>query len=143
MELKFHLLHFAANGVVIIRTGLFPALEYFLLGEHRFLKRLDEHRELHTAEDDVMAHLCFEVGTMPKLRRLELCLSEEHWGGATPDGMEHLLALQQIKLIIFLYREGSDFNEWKRRFDEVKRRAESAFRDALQAHPNRPSVSTN
>ncbi|EMS45741.1 Disease resistance protein RPM1 [Triticum urartu] len=129
MEFKLCLLHFAANGAIIVRTGLFPALEYF----QTYFQ--DEDHELHSAQDDVMAHLCFEVGSMPKLQRLELHLWEGHWGGATPVGIEHLLALQQIKLG-FAYCGDSDINE-------VDRRAESAFRDALQAHPNRHSIRFN
>ena len=70
---------------------------------------------------------------MPKLQRLELHSWEVHWGGTTPVGMEDLLALQQI-VVSFVY--SSDVNE-------VKRRAESAFRDALQAHPNRHSIRIN
>ncbi|XBI42011.1 hypothetical protein VPH35_126403 [Triticum aestivum] len=124
MEFKLCLLHFAANGAIIVRTGLFPALEYF----QTYFQ--DEGHELHSAQDDVMAHLCFEVGSMPKLQRLELHLWERHWGGATPVGIEHVLALQQIKLG-FAY------------CGEVDRRAESAFRDALQAHPNRHSIRFN
>ncbi|KAF7104891.1 hypothetical protein CFC21_105753 [Triticum aestivum] len=125
VELDFTLLNFAANGVIIILTGLFPALEYF---ESKLYEEPDY--QLNSAEDDVMAHLHFEVGAMPKLQRLELHSWEVHWGGTTPVGMEDLLALQQI-VVSFVY--SSDVNE-------VKRRAESAFRDSLQAHPNRPSV---
>ncbi|VAI93624.1 unnamed protein product [Triticum turgidum subsp. durum] len=129
MEFRLYLFHFAANGVIVIRTGLFPALEYFQ-ADFR-----EQRHEVHSAEDDVMAHLCFEVGSMPKLQRLELHLSERHWGGATPVGVEHLLALKQIKLA-FAYRGSSDI-------DEVDRRAESAFRDALQGHPNHHSIRIN
>ncbi|KAF7104878.1 hypothetical protein CFC21_105741 [Triticum aestivum] len=129
MEFKLGLLHFAANGVIIIQTGLFPALEYFCVGLY------EEDHELHSADDDVMTHLCFEVGTMPKLQKLELQLHERHWGGATPVGMEHLLALKEIE-VAFRYRRGTDRNE-------VKCRAESALRNALQEHPNRPSVRIN
>lgn len=125
VELKLLVLHFARNGVIILRTGLFSALEYF---ESQFQ---EESHQLHSPEDDVMAHLCFDVGTMPKLQKLKLCLSQKHWGGATPVGMENLLGLKQIN-VVFAYCGNADIGE-------VDRRAESAFMHALQAHPNRPS----
>ncbi|KAF7104889.1 hypothetical protein CFC21_105752 [Triticum aestivum] len=135
VELKFILLRVAANGAFIIRTGLFPALEYFY---SRFTER---HDKLQSAQGHVMSNLRFEVGTMPKLQRLELELEEEHWGGATPVGMEHLLALQQIK-VSFDHRYPSWYGP-PVAIIELTRRAESAHRDALQAHPNRHSIRIN
>ncbi|XP_020187292.1 disease resistance protein RGA5 [Aegilops tauschii subsp. strangulata] len=74
------------------------------------------------AEEDVGAYLGFEAGAMPNLRSLNITTSREH--GAIPVGLEHLLRLEK------LYLNGA------RPGDATA----SAFRDALSAHPNRPSV---
>ncbi|XP_037473809.1 disease resistance protein RGA5-like isoform X2 [Triticum dicoccoides] len=74
------------------------------------------------ADEDVGAYLGFEAGAMPNLRSLDITTSSEH--GAIPVGLEHLLRLEKI----YLSRA--------RTGDAIV----SAFRDALSAHPNRPSV---
>ena len=74
-------------------------------------------------EEDAMAYLGFEAGAMPNLRTL--VLQSKEWGGSTPVGMEHLLRLQKIEL---------------RRVDSRDATMVSAFRTALSAHPNCPSV---
>ncbi|XP_020187296.1 disease resistance protein RGA5 [Aegilops tauschii subsp. strangulata] len=74
-------------------------------------------------EEDALAYLGFEAGAMPNLQTLSL--QNRKWGGSTPVGMEHLLRLQKIHLY------GVDSGDAT---------IVSAFRNALSAHPNRPSI---
>ncbi|KAF6986670.1 hypothetical protein CFC21_004396 [Triticum aestivum] len=74
-------------------------------------------------EYDVTAYLAFGAGAMPKLTWFRLYFN--NWGGATPVGLEHLLSLKYVKVII-------------RGPEEVENEAESAFRNCMQQHPNRP-----
>jgi Leucine-rich repeat (LRR) protein len=99
-----------AGTAVVVGMGSFPALQ---------------HLEFRSC-DDVTACLGFEAGAMPELRELALRFDGQHWGGTTPAGMEHLLGLQQIHLHI---NPGQD---------QIPA-AKSAFRNATQIHPNRPS----
>ncbi|KAF7046522.1 hypothetical protein CFC21_055547 [Triticum aestivum] len=94
---------------VILGARLFPVLEYFDL----------------YCEVDSTAFLWFEAGAMPNLRTL--CLQVMHWHGSMPDGLEHLLHLQEI----LVYGPGA--------FDDVT----SSFREASLVHPNRPSINGN
>ncbi|XBJ13133.1 hypothetical protein VPH35_017535 [Triticum aestivum] len=77
------------------------------------------------AEEDVGAYLGFEAGAMPNLRELNITTSSEH--GAIPVGLEHLLRLEKLYLNV----AGTG--------DAIA----SAFRVALSAHPNRPSVDSH
>ncbi|XBJ12992.1 hypothetical protein VPH35_017413 [Triticum aestivum] len=99
------------DSAVIFSTGLYPVLETF-----RCLSKYD-----------VTAYLAFEAGAMPKLRRLQLQFHKDHWGGATPVGLEHLLSLENISVDITCCSR------------EVLDKADSAFRNCTQLHPNRPS----
>ena len=66
----------------------------------------------------------FKAGAMPKLRQLHLQV-HDGWGGATPLGMEHLLALEHIRVgVTSSVHKNSD--------------VESAFRSAADVHPTRP-----
>uniref|UniRef100_N1QX52 Putative late blight resistance protein-R1A-6-like protein n=1 Tax=Aegilops tauschii TaxID=37682 RepID=N1QX52_AEGTA len=71
------------SGAAIACTGLFPILEDLRL----------------FSEDGDDATICmeFKAGVMPNLRLLglEIC---DRWSGATPLGMEHLLALEHIRI---------------------------------------------
>lgn len=68
----------------------------------------------------------FEAGAMPKLRQLHLQV-HDGWGGATPLGMEHLLALEHIRVgVTSSVHKNSD--------------VESALRRAADVHPTCPSV---
>ncbi|VAH23839.1 unnamed protein product [Triticum turgidum subsp. durum] len=104
----------------ILGTGLFPVL-----------KRLQ-----FWAEEDVGAYLGFEAGAMPNLRDLtistsrvpnlrDLTISTSREHGAIPVGLEHLYRLETVYLSRALPRDAI---------------VSSAFRDALSAHPNHPSV---
>ncbi|XBJ21245.1 hypothetical protein VPH35_011931 [Triticum aestivum] len=75
------------------------------------------------SQEDVMGYLGFEAGAMPNLQFLTVHFIKE-WGGSIPVGMEHLSRLQEI----LLKEAYSD--------DAIV----SMFRNALSAHPNRPSV---
>ncbi|KAM0834695.1 hypothetical protein ACQ4PT_063425 [Festuca glaucescens] len=102
---------FAGPGRAIVAgRGSFPALQ---------------HLELRS-RDDVTACLEFEAGAMTELQELTLRFDGQHWGGATPAGMEHLLRLQQIRLHKFPVQ------------DHISA-AKSAFSNATQVHPNLPS----
>uniref|UniRef100_A0ACD5V765 Uncharacterized protein n=1 Tax=Avena sativa TaxID=4498 RepID=A0ACD5V765_AVESA len=105
------------DTAVIFSTGIFPVLEDF---------------KCMSRDDDVTAYLVFEVGAMPKLRRLELEFDGDRWGGATPVGLEHLLSLKHIDA----YISSSDSEGFP---IQVSRDAESAFGKATREHPNRPS----
>jgi hypothetical protein len=100
------------SAAAVVCTRLFPVLQ---------------HLRLRSDRDDSTACMEFEAGAMPKLRRLVLQIRDK-WGGVMPVGMEHLLALEQIHIDnMFSVHDDSD--------------VESAFRDAAQVHPSRPSVS--
>nr|XP_040241925.2 disease resistance protein RGA5 isoform X2 [Aegilops tauschii subsp. strangulata] len=82
---------------------------------------------------DIMPHLTFQAGAMPKLQSLFLGLNARGWeqdDNAAPIGIEHLLALEKIDVGIG-YR-GATASE--------KRRAESAIRIAISMHPGHPHV---
>ncbi|XP_037451393.1 disease resistance protein RGA5-like [Triticum dicoccoides] len=100
---------------LIISKGLFPVLD-----------------RLRFSDEDVTSYLGFEAGAMPKLRELSLELSAPEWGGATPAGMEHLLALERISLFVVCAKKESP--------KQVNLEVQSAFRNAVQLHPRPPSV---
>jgi hypothetical protein len=99
------------SAAAVVCTGLFPVLQ---------------HLRLRSDNDDSTVCMEFEAGAMPKLRKLVLQVRDK-WGGVMPVGMEHLLALKQIHIDnMFSVHDDND--------------VESAFRDAAQVHPARPSV---
>jgi hypothetical protein len=100
------------STAVIICRGLFPVLEYLALRSFE--------------DGDGTACMEFEVGAMPKLRRLHLGLRDE-WSGAPPVGFENLSALEQIHV---------NYSSYVHKYSDV----EAAFRNAAQVHPRRPSV---
>jgi hypothetical protein len=107
--LLFSIKKIAAEGVVLGK-GAFPVLEEFTL---------------YPSNGDIMAFLVFAEGAMPKLRILNLHVTE--WGGSTPVGVEHLILLEKICLDMRTEMDTSGH-------------VVSVFRKALQLHPNRPSI---
>ncbi|VAI55403.1 unnamed protein product [Triticum turgidum subsp. durum] len=97
----------SAEGGAIICMGLFQVLKVLRLFSH-----------------DV-AHMQFQTGLMPSLRQLTLEV-KNGWGGAVPQGMEHLLALEHISVFA---RDGVNHRD-----------VESAFRSVVDVHPRRPSL---
>ncbi|XBJ28092.1 hypothetical protein VPH35_005248 [Triticum aestivum] len=102
------------DSCVTFSAGTFPVLENFEC----------------TSKYDVTAYLAFGAGAMPKLSRLNLGFGKSNWGGATPVGLEHLLSLKVIYVVIRRYPEGV----------MEKAEAESAFKNYMQVHPNRPDL---
>lgn len=96
-----------AEGGAVICTGLFQVLKVLALFSR-----------------DV-AHMEFQIGLMPSLRKLTLEINNG-WGGAVPRGMEHLLALDHISVFA---RCGVNLCD-----------VESAFRSVVDVHPRRPSL---
>ncbi|KAM3224195.1 hypothetical protein ACQJBY_057546 [Aegilops geniculata] len=84
------------------------------------------------SREGITTHVGFEAGAVPKLRKLDLRVDWPQWGGATPVGMEHLLELQQIRLTVSRIKKES--------FEQVKLVLQSAFGNALQLLPRRPSL---
>ncbi|KQJ93329.1 hypothetical protein BRADI_3g03882v3 [Brachypodium distachyon] len=116
VKLRIWDMHVPEDGAAVIGAGLFPALEVLVLVSD---------------DDDVTACMKFEAaGVMPSLRRLTLRLCHS-WRGAAPVGLEHLLALEQIRL------------EISSSVHEHHSLAESTFRIAAEAHPRHPSVMIN
>jgi hypothetical protein len=107
--------HIPKHSALVLGAGFFPVLEDL---------------KFHVADGDVTKYLTFEAGAIPKLRRLTLQFHEQDWGGATPTGLEHLLALEQIHVYIRSRIEDRE---------QVRRDAEYAFRSATRAHPSCPS----
>ncbi|KAE8771877.1 putative late blight resistance protein-R1A-6-like protein [Hordeum vulgare] len=99
-------------GVAIVRTGLFPILE--------------DLRLFSEDNDDTTICVEFEAGAMSNLRLLglEIC---DRWDGAMPLGMEHLLALEHIRIGV-------------RSSVHKRHDVETAFRTAADVHPKRPSI---
>nr|UBY06987.1 NBS-LRR disease resistance protein [Dasypyrum villosum] len=117
VDLKLSVVTCPKEEVVIVSKELFPVLECLSFSSY---------------EDDVTAYLGFEAGAMPKLRKLRLELNGPLWGGAAPAGMEHLLDLQQICFTACRHHEGYH--------EQVKLKIQSAFRNAVELHPRRPSL---
>lgn len=116
VKLRIWDMHVPEDGAAVIGAGLFLALEVLVLVSD---------------DDDVTACMKFEAaGVMPSLRRLTLRLCDS-WRGAAPVGLEHVLALEQIRL------------EISSSVHEHHSLAESAFRIAAEAHPRHPSVMIN
>ncbi|XP_037452894.1 disease resistance protein RGA5-like [Triticum dicoccoides] len=85
VHLELQVVTFPKEEAVIMSKGLFPVLE----------------RLTFLSDEDVITYLRFEAGAMPKLQELSVHLRVPQWGGAAPVGTEHLLALQQISLLVF------------------------------------------
>uniref|UniRef100_A0A8I6Y927 NB-ARC domain-containing protein n=2 Tax=Hordeum vulgare subsp. vulgare TaxID=112509 RepID=A0A8I6Y927_HORVV len=99
-------------GVAIVRTGLFPILE--------------DLRLFSEDNDDTTICVEFEAGAMSNLRLLGLEICDK-WDGAMPLGMEHLLALEHIRIGV-------------RSSVHKRHDVETAFRTAADVHPKRPSI---
>uniref|UniRef100_A0ACD5TCR3 Uncharacterized protein n=1 Tax=Avena sativa TaxID=4498 RepID=A0ACD5TCR3_AVESA len=100
------------DRAAIICAGLFPVLECLAL---------------RSRDDDVTTCMQFKTGAMPKLRKLILGIHDRWGGGAMPVGMVCLSSLEQI-YVDNMSSVHDDHN------------IESAFRNAAQVHPRRPSV---
>jgi hypothetical protein len=98
--------------IVIYGRGVFPALKRFML------------------QFSSMSYLTFKVGAMPKLQKLKL----RSWDSGsekkkvTPIGVEHLLALEELSVSMFLAEESD------------KTSVESAWRSAVSMHPGNPRL---
>ncbi|XP_037416054.1 disease resistance protein RGA5-like [Triticum dicoccoides] len=78
-------------------------------------------KRFHVCCETNMPHLTFQVGAMPKLKRLSLWWNQDE--NAPLTGIEHLLALERISV----RRSGTESEQ---------RSAESAIRSAITMHPN-------
>uniref|UniRef100_A0A8R7UPD5 Disease resistance protein RPP13 n=2 Tax=Triticum urartu TaxID=4572 RepID=A0A8R7UPD5_TRIUA len=70
---------------IVVGSGSFPVLEHISLD----------------SDEDVAAYLRFEAGAMRSLRVLAIRYTVEGWSGCTPDGMEHLLCLEQVNVRVY------------------------------------------
>jgi len=81
-----------------------------------------------------MSHLEFGVGAMPHLRRLLLGLDPWEWDKSTPVGLDHLLYLEEIRVLTAsTATAGSE--SMKEKFALVK----GAFEDVANALSSRPA----
>ncbi|KAL6857108.1 hypothetical protein ACP4OV_018490 [Aristida adscensionis] len=80
---------------------------------------------------DGMSWLTFEAGAMPKLSLLGLALDPDRWDVAAPAGLQHLCNLQEISVVMTGRSE-----EEQSRIALVK----SVFQEAVDAHPNLPTL---
>nr|UBY07150.1 NBS-LRR disease resistance protein [Dasypyrum villosum] len=83
---------------------------------------------------NIVPHLAFQSGAMPKLQSLSLLLNASGWKqdeDAAPTGIEHLLALERISVEI-----------WNDTESEL-RNAESAIRSAINLHPSHAHIIIN
>ncbi|GJN40091.1 hypothetical protein PR202_gb29259 [Eleusine coracana subsp. coracana] len=103
------------KGETTIIFGMgFPALEqlYFCCGR------------------DAPSYLHFLPGVLPKLQHLEIYFDEWEWGGAPPDGMDHLLGLRSLEVYMcFHCSESGHSLSYRRATDN---RAGCVFADATQ-----------
>uniref|UniRef100_A0A453NAS5 Uncharacterized protein n=2 Tax=Aegilops tauschii TaxID=37682 RepID=A0A453NAS5_AEGTS len=104
---------------IVVGSGSFPVLEGI---------------SIDSDEGDVAAYLRFEAGAMPSLRALGIGFAVQYWGGCTPDGMEHLLGLEQVNVDLNITRT-TKHGQWKQVAPDVS----SAYRKALEVHPRRPT----
>ncbi|KAF7088680.1 hypothetical protein CFC21_091766 [Triticum aestivum] len=100
---------------IVVGSGSFPVLEDI---------------SLYSDKGDVAAYLRFEAGAMPSLRALGIEFAVKGWSGCTPNGMEHLLGLEQVNVCV--YRTPTT--------DQVALDGvSSAYRKALEVHPRHPT----
>ncbi|VAI55265.1 unnamed protein product [Triticum turgidum subsp. durum] len=103
---------------IVVGSGSFPVLEDISL----------------ISDEDVGAYLRFEAGAMPSLRTLRFKFGVQDWSGCTPDGMEHLLGLEQVNVDLKCTAVTED-GQWK----QVAPGVSSAYSKALEVHPRRPT----
>uniref|UniRef100_A0A0D9XY34 NB-ARC domain-containing protein n=1 Tax=Leersia perrieri TaxID=77586 RepID=A0A0D9XY34_9ORYZ len=104
------------SRIMIAETTGFAALRFFCFDSSR------------------MSHLEFKVGAMPQLRRLMLGLDPWEWDKATPVGLDHLLYLEEMRVLMASTTiAGSE--SMKEKYELVK----GVFRDAANALPSHPA----
>ncbi|WVZ83475.1 hypothetical protein U9M48_030617 [Paspalum notatum var. saurae] len=101
----------------------------FCVGSFQALEDLDIHYG-----DDATSLVRFEApGVLPNLWKLTFRLWPLDWGGAAPEGMEHLVKLRYIYLFCI---------EWSGEESNRDSELECFFKNyATQVHPSRPTVS--
>ena len=121
-DLDLHVRRPPKEMIVIYGRGTFPALKRFTLALSS------------------VSYLTFQAAAMPMLRSLKLCFSIEGYkqNGGGLAGIKHLTALEEVSAQISY--NGSTFRKVQQ---SEKNSAESAFRSAVDRHPNNPSMLVN